>query len=908
MKAKKIIFSIEKEVVRTRALIIGGKNFLGAAFTKKFTQRGVEVIDWESLTEVEKTPLDFDYLVFIFKQGELEDFFKKEEKGWGNRRAKLLFLSPLANFSQATRQEWQNFLKEKEIDGRLVFFTNLYGPGMDFSEETTFNAFLRPALEGELRVRGEGLEKCYPTFIEDFIEGAWRATFFQGTKGEIFFLINAEDLTILDLAYFLQRRILPKGVDIEFMEGEEKGRLPLNKELLLESGRAINWQPKTDLREGLLRTVRWYRGRHERPRKLRQEERKEEIIDTKDHEKTTKKRKIKFLVVPLLLLLIILFPFLRFGWQVGWGGLDLQQTREFLEKGDFVQAEKKVVASQQHWLLAKEQLNESYLLSWLPLGEYRSQLEKMMAVTGDFCQASRHLLLAGKSLQKVWQFVFSKTEEKINLSESLREASDELKAAYEEFSFIEGTLASLELEKWGKWPGMKKLILMKKELPQMRQKLATIYPLLPTLEKVLGTEEEKIYLILFQNNMELRPTGGFIGSYGLLTFSNGKFVDLKVEDVYAADGQLKGHVEPPEPIRIYLNEASWYLRDSNWEVDFFQSALNASWFLEKAMGVVVNGVIGVNLYVMEEILAGMGPIWLADYEEEITAENLFLKAESYVEKDFFPGSTQKKDFLGSLARQLFEKIKTAGVTEQLKLGEAIYKSLEEKQILLSLDEKEAMVVINRFGWDGDFRKFPCQTIFGVGEAGRICVADYTYFVEANLGVNKANYFLKRGVREKMEIKEAEVQRTLEIFYENTSTSNLWPSGDYKNYLRVMVPAEARLGQITVDGTEIEKVDEEWLRGVRSSGFLVLVPVGEKRKVSFKYFLPMGKVERKFSYFLSIQKQPGIGADPLEVTVTYPQGWELKSQSPIGLTGKQAIVYNTNLSRDRLFKVEFEVKR
>ncbi|MCX6705358.1 MAG: DUF4012 domain-containing protein, partial [Candidatus Woesebacteria bacterium] len=65
-----------------------------------------------------------------------------------------------------------------------------------------------------------------------------------------------------------------------------------------------------------------------------------------------------------------------------------------------------------------------------------------------------------------------------------------------------------------------------------------------SLPRLLGQDKSKTYLVLFENNMELRPTGGFIGSFGLVTFDGGRLSDLTVNDVYSADGQLNGHVEP----------------------------------------------------------------------------------------------------------------------------------------------------------------------------------------------------------------------------------------------------------------------------------------------------------------------------------------------------------------------------
>lgn len=95
--------------------------------------------------------------------------------------------------------------------------------------------------------------------------------------------------------------------------------------------------------------------------------------------------------------------------------------------------------------------------------------------------------------------------------------------------------------------------------------------------------------------MELRSTGGFIGSFAVLSFENGKLYDMPIYDVYDADGQLKGHVEPPKPIKNILGEANWYLRDSNFDPDFPTSARRAEWFMKKTLNLDLDGTIAVNV-------------------------------------------------------------------------------------------------------------------------------------------------------------------------------------------------------------------------------------------------------------------------------------------------------------------------
>jgi hypothetical protein len=83
---------------------------------------------------------------------------------------------------------------------------------------------------------------------------------------------------------------------------------------------------------------------------------------------------------------------------------------------------------------------------------------------------------------------------------------------------------------------------------------------------ILGYNGPRKFLFLFQNNQEIRATGGFIGSYGILDISNGRIKKLFVDDIYNPDGQLKAKIIPPEPIQKM--SAAWTMHDANWFPDF----------------------------------------------------------------------------------------------------------------------------------------------------------------------------------------------------------------------------------------------------------------------------------------------------------------------------------------------------
>src|SRR3989344_1221444 len=81
-----------------------------------------------------------------------------------------------------------------------------------------------------------------------------------------------------------------------------------------------------------------------------------------------------------------------------------------------------------------------------------------------------------------------------------------------------------------------------------------------------------------------------------------KIASFSIADVYDADGQLKGHVEPPFAIRRYLKIPHLYLRDSNFDVDFAKGASSSAILLNAELGEIVNGVLGIDVSFVRSIL------------------------------------------------------------------------------------------------------------------------------------------------------------------------------------------------------------------------------------------------------------------------------------------------------------------
>ncbi len=443
-------------------------------------------------------------------------------------------------------------------------------------------------------------------------------------------------------------------------------------------------------------------------------------------------------------------------------------------------------------------------------------------------------------------------------------------------------------------------------------KLSTIDELLPLFEQVILASSPKVYLVLFHNNMELRPTGGFIGSFALLTLDGGKMTNMKVYDVYTADGQLKGHIDPPLPIRKYLNQPHYFLRDSNFDPDFMASSVQAAWFLQKEIGINVDGIVGINLNTIQKILQVTGPVKLVDFgNEEITADNFFFKTHFFAQDKFFPGSTQKKDFLTSASNTLLDKITNSKKSLLFDLLPAVKQLLDEKDILIFANDDNIQKISEKKGWAGRMINVKC--VYNQNESNqpdmadlsKTCLPDYLSINEANLGVNKANYFVNKSVIVDKNISDdGTITSTVSLSYENTGTPEVFTGAMYSNYLRVFVPLGSILNEVSINNIPLSVSDitvENYQNDKTVFGLLVKIAPQNKGIIKFVYTLPKKLAKETESYQLFFQKQAGDKKAPFVLSIRNSSARNLKSLNfTPNVEKNNDIYYSTDTSYDRIF--------
>lgn len=493
-------------------------------------------------------------------------------------------------------------------------------------------------------------------------------------------------------------------------------------------------------------------------------------------------------------------------------------------------------------------------------------------------------LAVQKNGQKITTLLFqqSKTDKEQN------ELQLRLVILKKDLSDLEANLKTIE-EKIPRFiPGASKQAVKIKDAVEV---LSDIRGLLAHTDSLFAKDGEKKYLLMFANNMELRPGGGFIGSFGIIKVKNFSIGDIQIYDVYDADGQLTGHVEPPLPLKKYLNVPHWFLRDSAFSADFVENYAQAKFFLDRELNERnFNGALLITTSAVQNVLKAFGSIPVSDYNEVINAQNFYIKTQYYAEDKFFPGSTNKKSFLSSLLNSVLLNLETSNLPTLLQ---NIKKSFDEKQMVFYTDDGKAQEYFDAQYWSGRIIEPQCSSDTN-------CISDYILPYDANVGVNKANFFVSRSLKlETIFDKYGTIKHKLQIQFHNDSSADVYPGGTYRNYFQVLLPKNTEIKNVTQNGVEIDEVEEEQ-DSYKKVGVYIVVPPKKTLQIEIEYTLPSQLSPGKNHYQLVFQKQIGSPNSDLSLDFMLPHTIHITNQNFAPLVKNNHILYNTNLSADKLF--------
>lgn len=391
--------------------------------------------------------------------------------------------------------------------------------------------------------------------------------------------------------------------------------------------------------------------------------------------------------------------------------------------------------------------------------------------------------------------------------------------------------------------------------------MATILPALGGYPKSVN------YLFVLQNSDELRPTGGFIGTYGLATAANGAITRLDTHDTYHLDMPINNiwHLEPPAPLKKYLNMNTWYLRDANWSPDWPVAAQKIAWFYTEENKLQVRPdplnnfdyVIGLTPKAIVDLMELTGP--LVARGQTYNQDNfvaLLQEATELTYKQQGITSWDRKEVVGELSKQLQIKILAVVNERWSRLLDIISNNLESKNILVYTTNPTIYAMLKDKGWLGEVKDTD---------------GDFLMAVDANMAAFKTDSVVNKNLSYTLQETSDGLIAKAQINYANKGNFS-WKTTRYRTFTRLYVPKGSELIRVAGHtGTPEEVIVGEELGHTYFGAFIEIEP-GKIGGLSFEYKLPYNLLTKvkEGTYSLVVEKQPGNKTNELTLDLQFKQ--------------------------------------
>lgn len=454
------------------------------------------------------------------------------------------------------------------------------------------------------------------------------------------------------------------------------------------------------------------------------------------------------------------------------------------------------------------------------------------------------------------------------------------------------------------------------------------------LPQIMGQNGQQRYLIIAQNEDEIRPTGGFIAGAGLLVIENGRIVDLSFRDANQIDAWsddfrylVKPYGDPPAPIQQFMSLELFLFRDANFWPDFPTSAEMAMQLYTYGQETPpLDGAIAIDQQFMKMLLDVIGPINVPTETVDITSSNVISAMREAWGID--EGETVKewifdrKSFISTFATAMMTKVQTEfDSIDPLYLVKTIHDAIALRHLQIYMRNSEVATVLNDLNWDGRLANETGQDMF--------------MLVDTNVGINKVNVYVDNTIRYQVDLGTQQADLTVSYQHHGIDRGETCHQGTpytaevtyigradtcYWDYVRVYAPTGSTLLDASrhfVPGASLFN-GQAWDQpaqtltddpsGLSTFANLFLLPWGQQLDTYFHYQLPGNIIQStadEQTYRLTVYKQPGIRPQPLEIVVKLPPGAVLIDATPIptSITGT-TINFNLNLETNREFLITY----
>ena len=538
----------------------------------------------------------------------------------------------------------------------------------------------------------------------------------------------------------------------------------------------------------------------------------------------------------------------------------------------------KLISTEKAFLVVENNLKRVYWMSYLPfIGEYLKDGQHGLTAAINGIQAAEIttdtlvpyadlLGLKGKS-----SFVEGTADERIRLAvETLDKIIPDVDKIADKIAIVNQELKQIDVDKYpskiGSFTVREKLKSSKDLVLQTSTLFVDAKPLFRKIPELLGIKDKKKYLVIFQNDAELRATGGFITAYAVFNVDKGKLSVEKSDDIYKLDEAKKKKFTAPAPILKYHQGVNYLeLRDSNLSPDYLLSMQTFEKMLSESVSDFpeFDGIISLDTHVLVSAIKILGEFnvygrsFSADLDKRCNCAKAIYELEDYATKPVAYVREERKDIISALLFQIMQR--ALGISPSKYWGQLTQVFMDEaaqKHILFYFHDEDSQKGVESLNVAGRIKDYK---------------GDYLHISDVNFAGAKSNLFVQKSVKYDLKSEsDGSLTATLTINYKNPSppsncnleAGQLCLNGILRNWLRIYVSRGAKLLDFIGSEKATQTYDE--LGKTVFEGFHTVKPEGVT-EVIVKYQLP-DKVKKGEIYHLLIQKQPGTDAQNYSIII------------------------------------------
>lgn len=434
------------------------------------------------------------------------------------------------------------------------------------------------------------------------------------------------------------------------------------------------------------------------------------------------------------------------------------------------------------------------------------------------------------------------------------------------------------------------------QLAKQSKRSETVVQMAKILPAVLGADGPRRYFLAFQNNAELRGSGGFMGNWGELVADRGR---VQITRFGRQDDLIKGHAQPLtlDGMDAFLSRWREFDLPSTWQQvnvspDFPTTAEVISQLYPQSGGSPVDGVIAIDPSALASILNLTGPVTVPGWDGAITSANVVDVTLRQAYERF--RQDVRVEFLGDVAQKVSQALTTANIGSPTRLGAALGSAARQEHIKVWLSRPAEERLMDLVGVDGSL-----PTLNG----------DSLMVVDQNLAANKIDYYLNRSIYYQVQLqpsdngRDAKLEAHVQVALENRAPSSGLPAvvigpyddrfkaGENRTYLSVYSPFPLR--SATLNGQDAKTVSDPDL-GRLAHSLTVSVPASQAVAVNMDVG---GNVQlgKDGWYRLEILRQPTVHPDHVEASISVPSGWEIVETRNAKPTGARTAVYKEDVT-------------